>query len=149
MTVAPIKDRYGEIVGASTIARDITERKKLEEAVQQERDRLSSLLNSITDEVWFADTEKKFTLANPSAVKEFKLDSSGQKVDVENLAENLEVLRPDGSPRPVEEAPPLRAIKGEFVKNQEEIVRTPVKGEPRTRQVSAAPVRDSTGAIIG
>ena len=128
---------------------DITERKKAEEAVQQEKDRLSSLLNSITDEVWFADTEKKFTLANPSAVKEFKLDSSRQKVDVENLAENLEVLRPDGSPRPVDEAPPLRALKGEFVKNQEEMVRTPVKGELRTRQVSAAPVRDSTGAIIG
>ena len=51
---------------------DVTERKKLEEAVQQERDRLSSLLNSITDEVWFADTNKKFTLANPSAIKEFK-----------------------------------------------------------------------------
>ena len=156
VSAGPIRDAQGNIAAAIVIFEDITERKRLEEetkrllgAVQQERDRLSSLLNSITDEVWFADTEKKFTLANPSAVKEFKLASSAEGVDVENLAEGLEVLRPDGSPRPVEEAPPLRALKGEFVKNQEETIRTPVKGELRTRQVSAAPVRDSTGAIIG
>jgi PAS domain S-box-containing protein len=135
---------------------DITDRKKAEEALQQqkaiaqqERDRLSSLLNSITDEVWFADTEKKFTLANPSAINEFKLDSSIGGVDVENLAKSIEVLRPDGSPRPVEEAPPLRALKGEIIRNQEEIIRTPATGELRTRQVSSAPVRDVSGAIIG
>ncbi|MDD5205945.1 MAG: PAS domain S-box protein, partial [Desulfobacterales bacterium] len=34
VTVAPIKNHYGEIVGASTIARDITGRKKAEEALQ-------------------------------------------------------------------------------------------------------------------
>lgn len=59
------------------------------------------------------------------------------------------MLRPDGSPRPVEEAPPLRALRGEFVRNQEEIIRTPAKGELRTRQVSSAPVRDAKGKIIG
>jgi signal transduction histidine kinase len=138
------------------IFRDITERKKYEEethrllgAVQQERDRLSSLLNSINDEVWFADTEKKFTLANPSAIKEFKLKPTDQSVDVENLATTTEVYRSDGTLRPVEEAPPLRALKGEVLKNQEEIVRTPARGDLRYRQVSSAPVRDNEGNIIG
>ena len=140
----------------ANLEEEINQRKKAERALEQqkklaqeEKDKLSSLLNSITDEVWFADTEKKFTLANPSAIKEFKLASSADGVDVENLAESLVVLRPDGSPRPVEEAPSLRALKGEFIKNQEEIIRTPVEGDLRTRQVSAAPVRDLTGAIIG
>ena len=40
VTVAPIKDKYGEIVGASTIARDITERKKAED----ERNRMQTKL---------------------------------------------------------------------------------------------------------
>ena len=156
INAATLTGPNGELQGIVTAARDITERKKAEEALkqqkavaQQERDRLSSLLNSITDEVWFADTEKKFTLANPSAVKEFKLDSFAQGVDVENLAESLEVLRPDGSPRPVEEAPPLRALKGEIIKNQEEVIRTPASGELKTRQVSSAPVKDNKGNIIG
>lgn len=136
-------------------ANDITKRKKLEtetqhllDDVQKERDRLQSLLNSMNDEVWFADTEKKFTLANPSAVKEFRLESS-QNVDVENLAATSEVYRTDGSLRPIDEAPPLRALKGEIIKNEEEIVRTPVRGELRTRQVSSAPVRDASGTIVG
>ncbi len=134
--------------GLSVYFRDITERKRAEEAVQEERDRLSALIGSIQDEVWFADTQKKFTLANPSALLEFSLKGSNG-VDVQMLAESVEVYRPDGTPRPVDEAPPLRALKGEVVRNQEEIIRTPVGGELRYREVSASPVRDANGIIIG
>jgi signal transduction histidine kinase len=59
------------------------------------------------------------------------------------------VYRPDGGPRPVEDAPPLRALKGEIVKNAEEIIRTPASGELRHRQVNASPVRSPNGNIIG
>ncbi|MGA2912581.1 MAG: PAS domain S-box protein [Methanoregula sp.] len=122
--------------------------RRLYAVVQEEKDRLFSLVQSINDEIWFADTQKKFTLANPAALREFSIASLTGK-DVEDFARNLEVYRPDGTPRPVDEAPPLRALKGELVKNQEELVRTPGHGELRYRQVSAAPVRDAKGNIIG
>ncbi|RPI09722.1 MAG: PAS domain S-box protein, partial [Acidobacteriales bacterium] len=125
------------------------EAKRLSDAVKLEKDRLSALVNSIQDEVWFADLDKRFTLANPSALKEFGLASGDSDIDVEKLAQDLEVYRPDGSPRPVEEAPPLRAIRGEVIRRQEEVVRTPGSGELRNRDVSAAPVRDTDGRIIG
>jgi PAS domain S-box-containing protein len=135
---------------------DVTERRKAEndrknllDTVQREKDRLSALVNSIADEVWFADTGKKFTLANPSAVHEFTKKDGTLEMDVERLAASLEVLRPDGSHRPVEEAPPLRALKGEVIRNQEEIVRTPARDELRHRQISASPVKDGKGNIIG
>jgi len=121
--------------------------KKLAMGVQRERDRLSSLINSISDEVWFADINKKITLANPSAVQEFLLDAD--TTDIEELAKSLEVLRPDGTSRPIEESPPLRALQGEIVKNQQEIVRTPANGAFRHREVNAGPVRDGDGKIIG
>ena len=124
------------------------ERERLLNEVQAERDRLSALLASMSDEVWFADTQKRFTLANPAAMKEFALETD-KLMTIEKLATILEVLRPDGSPRPIEEAPPLRALNGEVVINQEEIIRTPAGGELRYRQVSAAPVRDKAGRIIG
>ena len=114
----------------------------------EERDRLAALVNSINDEVWFADTEKKFTLVNPKGLHEFGR-MSGDGPGVETLARSLEVYRPDGSVRPVEEAPPLRALTGEVVTDQEEIVRNSTTGELRHRQVSAAPVRDTAGNIIG
>ena len=130
------------------LAEAAEENRRLLTAVQEERDKLSALVNSINDEVWFADTQKRFTLANPSALREFGL-SSDEEIDVEKLATSLEVYRPDGSPRPVEEAPPLRAIQGEVIRNQEEMIRTPATRELRYRQVSAGPVRDASGCIIG
>jgi len=70
-------------------------------------------------------------------------------VDVEQFAMNLEVYHPDGSLRSTDEAPPLRALKGEIITSQEEIVRMPIDGELRYRQVNASPVRDQKGNIIG
>ena len=43
-------------------------------SIEEDRDKLSALVNSISDEVWFADTQDRFTLANPSALREFGLD---------------------------------------------------------------------------
>jgi two-component system, chemotaxis family, CheB/CheR fusion protein len=140
---------------ARIYAFDITERKRAEEeahrlmsAIKEEKERLSSLLNSIADEVWFADINRKFTLANPSAVQEFSLSSSDGG-DVAELAASLEVYRGDGSPRPVEDAPPLRALAGEVIRGEDEIIRTPGTGQLRHRQVSSAPVHDAKGRIIG
>jgi PAS domain S-box-containing protein len=145
----------GQVRRVMIISTDITgERARAGEiaallsTVQQEKERLSALVNSITDEVWLTDTEGRFTLANPAALREFNL-SEGKEPDIEALARSLEVFRPDGTPRPLDEAPPLRALTGEIVRNQEEMVRTPLNGEIRYRQVNSAPVRDTTGKIIG
>ena len=138
----------------ATIFVDITERRNAEETVHhlydevlRERDRLSSLINSISDEVWFADMQKNFTLANPVALKEFSLGYG--EIDIEKFVTSLEVYHPDGTPRSVEEAPPLRALKGEEVRDLEEMIRSPGTGEMRYRQVSSNPVRDASGNIIG
>ena len=42
LTVSPIKDQTGRIVGASKIARDITERKQFQEQLREERERLEA-----------------------------------------------------------------------------------------------------------
>ena len=49
-------------------------------------------------------------------------------IDIEALTKSLEIYHLDGTPRPAEEAPPLRALKGELIRNQEEIIRTPATG---------------------
>lgn len=126
----------------------LMETKKVEDSAKEERDRLLALVNSITDEVWFADIQGNFTLENEAALKEFGIDTSNV-VSVKEMANGLEVFRPDGSPRPAGDAPPLRALKGEIINNAEEIVRTPASGELRHRWVNASPVRGTDGNIIG
>ncbi|MCF7838875.1 MAG: PAS domain S-box protein [Candidatus Marinimicrobia bacterium] len=130
--------------------RQMTESKQSAEmaSVVRERDRLAALINSISDEIWFADREARFTLVNPPGAQAFTLDQS-HPTDIKELAVTLEVFRADGSPRPIEEAPPLRALRGEVVRNVQEIIRIPATGELRNREVSSSPVRDARGVIVG
>lgn len=144
--------RCTRLMGA---VRDITESKhaqdenrKLSNMIEQEKERLCAVINGISDEVWFADTQQKFTLANPSALQFFGLDATDE-IGIEKFVSSMEVFRPDGSPRPIEEAPPLRALRGETVTNEEEIIRNPVTGELRHREVSANSVRDIHDNILG
>jgi len=46
VTISPIKDVSGNIIAVSTIARDITERKRTEEALQQERNFTATVLDT-------------------------------------------------------------------------------------------------------
>jgi two-component system, sensor histidine kinase len=157
----PVPDRWFEChcypseEGLFVSFQDVTDRRRAQEDVQQllvaaraEREWLSLVLNSITDEVWFTDAQRRYKLANPSALREFGL-TSVEGLPVEEVMASLVVLRADGSPRPAEEAPLLRALAGEIVRNEDQIVLSPRAGELRHRQVSSAPVRDASGDIIG
>jgi PAS domain S-box-containing protein len=140
---SPKKDHF------VAISEDITERKKAEEAIKEERDRLNSLINSMNDEVWVADAQGKLIMINPAVTNEFGLEVTPDGIAVQKVASSFEAYRPDGSLRPPEEAPPSRALRGEVIKDQEEIVMTPARGELRYRLVSATPFRDANGQIIG
>jgi PAS domain S-box-containing protein len=145
-------------IGSDTVvacSTDITARNNAEREVQRlvkalnaEKEWLFAALNSIHDEVYFTDPQGRYTYANPEALRAFGYVSV-EGVPVEKIVSNLVVLRPDGTPRPIEEAPPLRALKGEVVNHEEQIVRVPRTGEFRHRQVSSAPVRNAEGNIIG
>jgi PAS domain S-box-containing protein len=134
---------------------DITARVQAEEETRRlfehdraEKEWLAAVLDSMNEEVYFTDTDQTYTYANPAALREFAHKKIAG-VPVQELVSQLEVLRLDGTPRPLEEAPPLRALKGEVIRDEEQLVRTPRTGELRTRQVSAAPVRGPDGKIRG
>lgn len=145
----PLHDSENSIVGTAGVARDITESRRNEKEIRRQKDYMTALFNSISDEVWVADDKGTFTLANPSALKEFGLNSVEGGIDLSEFASKLEVFRPDGSERPLEEAPPLRALKGEVVRNQEEIVRSPCSNQLRYRLVNSSPIFDANGRVEG
>lgn len=145
-------------MGESMVVRsgiDITTRTRAEREVRRrsevdraEKEWLSAVLNSMNEEVYFTDTQKRYTYANPAALREFGNESL-EGMEVEKIAAGLIILRPDGTPRPIQESPPLRSLSGEIIQEEEQIVLVPSTGELRHRQVSAAPVRNRAGKIIG
>jgi signal transduction histidine kinase len=60
----------------------------------------------------------------------------------------VDILKIDGSPRPEDQAPLLRALRGEISRG-EEIMRHRRTGRMRYRQYSSAPMHDAAGKITG
>jgi PAS domain S-box-containing protein len=69
VTVSPIKDAEGAIIGASKVARDITEIKKAEEARLLSEARYRSLFNNAPDGIVIADSESRYLDANASVCR--------------------------------------------------------------------------------
>ena len=62
LTISPIKDSAGAIIGASTIARDITERKRAEEAIRAGEDRYRAFVENSSEGIW------RFELREPVSI---------------------------------------------------------------------------------
>ena len=103
----------------------------------------------MSDEVWVADASGKLIMVNPAVTKTFDLKVGPDGIEFGKAASGFEVLRPDGSERPAAEAPPSRALKGEVVIDQEEIVKIPASGKFQHARVNAAPIKDVDGHILG
>ncbi|HUP78168.1 MAG TPA: PAS domain S-box protein, partial [Pirellula sp.] len=57
LTISPIKDSQGRIVGASKIARDITQQKRTEEQLRRNEEQLRTMADSIPQLAWMADPD--------------------------------------------------------------------------------------------
>src|ERR1700674_39810 len=51
LTVSPVKDGAGRVVGASKVARDVTEQKRAEQALRESKEQLRSLANGLETQV--------------------------------------------------------------------------------------------------
>jgi PAS domain S-box-containing protein len=64
LTVSPIKDTSGKIIGASSIARNISERKLAEEELKKSKTLLESVFNSTQDLVLVVDRDLRVLMSN-------------------------------------------------------------------------------------
>jgi PAS domain S-box-containing protein len=69
LTVSPVRDGTGRIIGASKIARDITDRKEAERKLQESEQRLTELLAAIPAAIYTTDAQGKITYFNEAAVE--------------------------------------------------------------------------------
>ena len=127
LSVSPIKSPSGAIIGACTIARDITESKRAKELFEQEtteRRRIAEILDntitSMSDAVLVADESGTILLSNPAARRVLGI-ASGMTADIWSQA--YEIFLGNGTTAlPWQEGPLMRAVRGEMVANFDVIV---------------------------
>jgi PAS domain S-box-containing protein len=64
LTISPIRDSAGKVVGVSKIARNITERKRAEELLYESEERFRLITNAAPVMIWMSGTDKLCTFFN-------------------------------------------------------------------------------------
>ncbi len=102
VTQSPIHDAAGQVVGASIIARDITERMRAAAALRESEDQLRLILDSVAEGIFGVDLEGHCTFCNHACLRLLGYDSDSMLLgkDVHRLIHHSRV---DGTPRPLEE----------------------------------------------
>jgi PAS domain S-box-containing protein len=109
ITVSPVKNDQGEIIGASKIARDITESKQAREQLQRALDFDETVMSSMGEGLYTVDTEGQLTFMNPAAQKIFGWTI--EEILGRHMHDVTHHTYPDGRPFPREECSGLKVLR--------------------------------------
>jgi PAS domain S-box-containing protein len=137
LTVSPIRNGDGQIVGASKIARDITERKRLE----RDALRLSAIVDSSEDAIVGKDLNGIVESWNAGAERMFGYTAA------EAIGRSITLIIPPD--RIEEEVGVLARIRAGQSVQHFETVRRRKNGELIDVSLSVSPIRQRNGTVIG
>jgi PAS domain S-box-containing protein len=120
VTISPIRDGNGQLIGASAIARDISRQKQLEAEARQARNELEVILQSVADGVSVQDAQGRLIYINDAGARLSGFPSATEAFPTPEIRSNQAIrLQPytlkdeHGNPLPVELLPGNRALRGE------------------------------------
>jgi PAS domain S-box-containing protein len=137
LTVSPVRDEKGNVIGAAKIVRDITRQKKLEEAAR----RLAAIVESSDDAIASKDMNGVITSWNRSAEKLF-----GYKAE-EIVGKPVMTIIPPELHHD-EDMILSKIRRGEKI-DHFETIRVHKSGERIEVSLTISPVRDENGNVIG
>ena len=143
LTLSPVRDAAGKIVGASVIGCDITEQKRMEAALNCERNLWQTLLDTVPDKIYFKDAQSRFIKCSQSQARDFGKKSPDEMVG-----------RTDFDIFDDSHAWPAFEDEQEIIRTGQPIIAKEEREDYKDGHVAwvsstKMPMRDATGKIIG
>jgi PAS domain S-box-containing protein len=146
LSVSPLRDAQGRIIGASKIARDITHRKLAEAKLRDSERQLQDLISAIPAAIYTTDAEGKVTYFNQATLE---LTGRTPTIGSNEWCMTWKLYHPNGTPLPYDESPMAIALaQGRAIRNAEAVAERP-DGSRVPFIPYPTPLRDSAGKIIG
>jgi len=142
VSLSPIQNARGEIVGGAIIGQDITERKRAEEALKSSEEKFRQLAENIREVFWMMPPSADEILYVSPAYEH--VWGRGRESLYQNPMSWLEVIHPDDRPQAI--AFFEKGIRGEAIDSEYRIL-TP-GGQEKWILDRAFPVRDQAGQLI-
>ncbi len=142
LSVSPILNDNGEIVATSTIAHDITERKRLEDTLIKERNLLQTLIDNLPDYIYAKDRDGKFILGNSAIVSQVGLKSKEEligKTDFDFFPKGLAEKFQNEEEKILISGKPLIDYEGPTID----------QGKEKWISTSKVPLQDNLGNVFG
>ena len=137
LTVSPIYDDHGVVVGASKIARDISDRHRADVASR----RLAAVVESSDDAIVTKNLESIITSWNPAAERMFGYTAA------EAIGKSIRMLIPDDLQG--EEDTVMARIRAGKSLDHYETVRRRKDGTLLSISLTVSPIRDERGVVVG
>jgi diguanylate cyclase (GGDEF)-like protein/PAS domain S-box-containing protein len=139
VSVSPLRDARGKVVGLAAIGRDVSDRVQAERRLRESEERLRTLIESTTETAWTADIAGEVVEPLPSWLR-----YTGQRPEQARGLGWLDVVHPEE--RPDVAAHWLACVRGGTAFESEQRVR---RADGQWRHVAArgTPVRNPDGSI--
>ncbi|HEY3321518.1 MAG TPA: PAS domain-containing protein [Planctomycetota bacterium] len=141
-TKAPVFDAAGKVIGLVGISRDITERRRAEQALTHERDLLRALMDNMPDQIYFKDAAGRFMRVNHAVLRNLGAQSAAEVIG-----------KTDFDFMPAERAQAHRADEETILATGKPIigrVLTRVRdGSQRWVSTTKVPLLDRSGNVVG
>jgi PAS domain S-box-containing protein len=148
LTISPLRDARGALIGASKIARDITERKRAEAQLRDSEARFRHLVELLPVGVYTCEAPSG-TIAFYNSQAAALWGRAPQLGDShERYCGSHKMFQPDGTKLPHDECPMAAALQvGRAFRNQEVDIERP-DGTRITALVNIDPIRDASGKVV-
>ena len=143
----PVRGAEGQVVGVGSIVVDITDRRRTQALLDDQRHFFEAVLENLTDGIVACDTDGRLTVFNRAMQRLHGIPS--RDVSAGRWREHYDLFHADGVTRlrPHEE-PLQRALRGEDVRD-EEIVIVPKRGGRRVAVHNGQAITDEGGRRLG